>query len=375
MTQQTLSAAIAPSPDLASILEPIKSELELVEQWLNTNLVDESPFIAELLGQVFQAGGKRIRPALCLLSAKASAATPGDVGRLQIILAVLTELIHTASLVHDDVIDAASLRRGQETVNKKWSDKLAVLIGDLLFAQASVCLARLMNPEIVGIYGQVLGDLCAGEIRQMRAQYITNVDWDTYIQKSIWKTASLIAAGTHSAPILNARSMDVVAAMKDYGLNIGICFQIVDDLLDYTGTSNSLGKAAGNDLAQGLITAPALFVLERKDAAGRAIGSAGQNPRGRHAGRQSRGTEHSTRSRRRGSHHRLSTQLCAESQAVIDRACTIHLSRLTGRYCRLAADEDKLMQLRMSALASVKLTVFLLSLIATVILIGAWCPQ
>jgi all-trans-nonaprenyl-diphosphate synthase len=113
----------------------------------------------------------------------------------------------------------------------------------------------------------VLGDLCAGEIRQMRAQYITNVDWDTYIQKSIWKTASLIAAGTHSAPILNARSMDVVAAMKDYGLNIGICFQIVDDLLDYTGTSNSLGKAAGNDLAQGLITAPALFVLERKDAA------------------------------------------------------------------------------------------------------------
>jgi all-trans-nonaprenyl-diphosphate synthase len=268
MTQQTtLSAAIAPSQDLASILDPIKTELELVEKWLNTNLVDDSPFIAELLGQVFQAGGKRIRPALCLLSAKASATTPGEVGRLQIILAVLTELIHTASLVHDDVIDAASLRRGQETVNRKWSDKLAVLIGDLLFAQASVCLARLMNPEIVGIYGQVLGDLCAGEVRQMRAQFITNVDWDTYIQKSIWKTASLIAAGTHSAPILNARSMDVVAGMKSYGLNLGICFQIVDDLLDYTGTSNSLGKAAGNDLAQGLITAPALFVLERKDAA------------------------------------------------------------------------------------------------------------
>jgi all-trans-nonaprenyl-diphosphate synthase len=266
MTQQTLSTAVFASRDLASILEPIKAELELVEKWLVSNLVDDSPFIEGLLAQVFQAGGKRIRPALCLLSAKATADS-GEIGRLQIILAVLTELIHTASLVHDDVIDAASLRRGQETVNRQWSDKLAVLIGDLLFAQASVCLARLMNPEIVGIYGQVLGDLCAGEIRQMRAQFVTNADWDTYIQKSIWKTASLISAGTHSAPILNGRSMETVAAMKEYGLNLGICFQIIDDLLDYTGTSSSLGKPAGGDLAQGLVTAPAMFILSRKDEA------------------------------------------------------------------------------------------------------------
>ena len=249
------------------MLEPIKDELELVEQWLVSNLVDDSAFIAELLGQVFKSGGKRIRPALCLLSAKASSEPVGHVGRLQIILAVLTELIHTASLVHDDVIDAASLRRGQETVNRKWSDKLAVLIGDLLFAQASVCLARLMNPSIVGIYGQVLGDLCAGEIRQMRQHFVTTVDWDTYIQKSIWKTASLFAAGTHSAPILNGCDDAIVLGMKDYGVNLGICFQIVDDLLDYTGSSLTLGKAAGNDLAQGVVTAPALYILERKDAA------------------------------------------------------------------------------------------------------------
>lgn len=268
MTQQTLSTAVAlPGQDLASILEPVKAELELVEKWLVSNLVDDSPFIAELLGQVFKAGGKRIRPALCLLSACATRGSLTEISRLQIILAVLTELIHTASLVHDDVIDAATLRRGQQTVNRQWSDKLAVLIGDLLFAQASVCLARLMNPEIVGIYGQVLGDLCAGEIRQMRAQFLTTVDWDSYIQKSIWKTASLISAGTHSAPILNVQPMAVVGAMKDYGLNLGICFQIIDDLLDYTGTAGSLGKPAGSDLAQGVVTAPVLFVLERKDSA------------------------------------------------------------------------------------------------------------
>lgn len=264
-TQSSTSSALAASPaELSDLLEPVKSELELVEQFLNSNLVDDSPFIVELLGQVFKAGGKRIRPALALLSARASS-TNGEISRLHIIQAVLTELIHTASLVHDDVIDNASLRRGQETVNRKWSDKLAVLTGDLLFAQASVCLARLMNPPVVGIYGQVLGDLCAGEIRQMRQQFVLSIDWDAYIQKSIWKTASLFAAATQSAAILNNRREDVVAAMKDYGLKLGICFQIVDDLLDVTGQSLKLGKAAGSDLAQGLITAPAMYILERKD--------------------------------------------------------------------------------------------------------------
>ncbi len=265
--QSSPGSIIASPPEMGVLLEPIKEELELVEQFLNSNLVDDSPFIAELLAQVFKAGGKRLRPALSLMVAKATANPRGELNRLHIILAVLTELIHTASLVHDDVIDGAALRRGAETVNRKWSDKLAVLTGDLLFAQASVCLSRLMNPPIVGIYGQVLGDLCAGEIRQMRSQFVLNIDWEAYIQKSIWKTASLFAAGTQSAPILNHCNDDVISAMKSYGLNIGICFQIVDDLLDVTSTSQQLGKPAGSDLSQGLITAPTLFVLERNDAA------------------------------------------------------------------------------------------------------------
>ena len=267
----SIATTVVSPPDITTLLEPIREELALVEQWLNSNLVDDSAFIEELLGQVFKAGGKRIRPALCLLSAKATATPVGKVGRLQIILAVLTELIHTASLVHDDVIDSASLRRGQETVNRRWNEKLAVLIGDLLFAQASVCLSRLMNPVVVGIYGQVLGDLCAGEIRQMRQQFNTVVDFDAYTQKSIWKTASLFAAGTHSAPILNGCNDEVVAAMKDYGINLGICFQVVDDLLDYTGTSEKLGKAAGSDLQQGVVTAPALHVLSLQNEASKRL--------------------------------------------------------------------------------------------------------
>lgn len=256
--------------ELGSLFEPIAPEMALVEEWLSSNLIDDNPFIGELLAQIFKAGGKRIRVGLTLLSSKATV-REAELERLHIVLSVLTELIHTASLVHDDVIDRASLRRGQETINRKWNDKLAVLVGDLLFAQASICLARLMNPVIVGIYGQVLGDLCAGEIRQMKAQYSCAVDWDAYILKSICKTASLFSAGCHSGPILNGCSDSVVGALKDYGTNLGICFQVMDDLLDVIGTSSSLGKPAGGDLGQGVITAPAMFVLQDADSAGQRL--------------------------------------------------------------------------------------------------------
>jgi all-trans-nonaprenyl-diphosphate synthase len=255
------------SPSLVDILAPVAPEIALVEEYLVTNLIDDTVFIGELLSQIFQAGGKRIRPAITLLCSKATAKEQdSELSRLHIILAVLTELIHTASLVHDDVIDKATLRRGQETINKKWNERLAVLMGDLLFAQASVCLSRIMNPIVVGIYGQVLGDLCSGEIRQMQQQFSTSINFDSYIRKSIGKTASLFGACSHSGAILNGANDEVVESLKQYGLNLGLCFQIVDDLLDVSGTSFELGKQAGSDLSGGVITAPALFVLERGDA-------------------------------------------------------------------------------------------------------------
>lgn len=257
--------AIGPSA-LTALLEPVAADIAVAEELLETNMIDDNPFVADLLSQIFQAGGKRLRPAIVLLASRATQRHGTEFSRLHIILSVLTELIHTASLVHDDVIDSASMRRGKETVNRRWNDRLAVLLGDLLFAQASICLARIMNPVIVGIYGQVLGDLCAGEIGQMRQQYATEVDWNAYIRKSVCKTASLFAAGSHSGAILNGCDDEVVAALKEYGLKLGICFQIVDDLLDVTGSTAQLGKQAGSDLQGGLITAPALFILERNDA-------------------------------------------------------------------------------------------------------------
>lgn len=251
------------SDDLGSLLKLVEVEMALVEDWLRTNLIDDNPFVEDLLKQVFLAGGKRIRPLIVLLASRATCKKHDEFSRLHIILAVLTELIHTASLVHDDVIDKASLRRGQETINKKWNDRLAVLMGDLLFAQASICLARIMNPVVVGIYGQVLGDLCSGEIKQMRQQFQTGVEWEIYTDKSIAKTASLFAAGSHSGAILNGCDNQTIQSLKDYGLNLGLAFQIVDDLLDVTASEEDTGKPVGSDLKNGVITAPSLFVLEK----------------------------------------------------------------------------------------------------------------
>jgi all-trans-nonaprenyl-diphosphate synthase len=263
MTSSAFSTSLHKSAfDLTEIVEPIRSDLEVVEEWLDTNLVDDNPFITELLSQIFRSGGKRIRPTLVLLCSRATLKAGSEFSRLHIILAVLTELIHSASLVHDDVIDGAALRRGNETVNRRWNDRMAVLMGDLLFAQASICLARIMNPVIVGIYGQVLGDLCAGEIRQMKQQFSIQVDWENYFRKSTSKTASLFAAGSHSGAILNNANDQTVESLRDYGLHLGLCFQIIDDLLDVIGERSILGKDPGSDLRGGLVTAPALFILE-----------------------------------------------------------------------------------------------------------------
>ncbi len=187
---------------LKELVEPIQSDLALVEEQLGSNLIDDNPLINELLAVIFQAGGKRIRPILVLHSSKATHAPGENLSNLHIILAVLTELIHTASLVHDDILDSASLRRGSPTINKRFNDRLAVLMGDLLFAQASICLAKIMSPVIVGIYGQVLGDLCAGEIRQMKQQFSLTINWQNYIDKSISKTASLFLLVRAAAPFL-----------------------------------------------------------------------------------------------------------------------------------------------------------------------------
>lgn len=240
---------------------PVNNELEILEENLTLKLAENSFLLKEIIAYIFQAGGKRLRPALCFLMAKST----GNITNKHITLAELTELIHTASLIHDDIIDSANLRRGRETINSLWNDKISVITGDFLFAQASIRLGELEQTEIVKIYAKVLSDLCEGEIDQYSSKFNTDITLDYYINKSKTKTASLFAACCKSAAILNNQSADTIKQANDYGLYLGIAFQVVDDILDFTSNSKDLGKEVGTDLKQGIITAPSLFAINSND--------------------------------------------------------------------------------------------------------------
>ena len=245
-------------PDFFSI---ISSELAELEENLTIKLSAKSKLLKEIVSYIFLSGGKRFRPAICLLMAKAT----GGIKDKHIILSEITELIHTASLIHDDIIDSAKLRRGNETINSLWNDKISVIAGDFLFGQASVKLGELENTEIVKIYAHVLSDLCDGEIEQYSLLFNPDITLKKYIEKSTSKTASLFAACCKSSALLNNQPVDMVKKCNDYGLSLGIAFQIVDDILDFTSNSKESGKDVFSDLKNGLITAPTLFALNSTD--------------------------------------------------------------------------------------------------------------
>jgi all-trans-nonaprenyl-diphosphate synthase len=171
-------------------------------------------------------------------------------------------MIHTASLVHDDVVDEAELRRSVPTVNSLFDNRVAVLAGDFLFAQSSWYLANLDNLEVVKLLSEVIRDFAEGEIQQGINRFDTSISLEAYLEKSYYKTASLIANSAKAAGVLSDQSAEVNHHLYNYGRNLGLAFQIVDDILDFTSPTEVLGKPSGSDLISGNITAPALFAME-----------------------------------------------------------------------------------------------------------------
>lgn len=194
-------------------------------------------------------------------------------------LAEITELIHTASLLHDDVIDHSVARRGAASANIEFGNKMAVLAGDFLLGRASVALARLRDPEVTELLATVIANLVEGEFMQLKntARDEKNPVWteDTltyYLQKTYLKSASLISKSCRAAAILGGSAPEVVEAAYAYGKNLGLAFQLVDDMLDYTISEAELGKPAGADLELGLATAPLLFAWKENRGLGRLVG-------------------------------------------------------------------------------------------------------
>lgn len=242
----------------ALVLEP----LQLVKNSLLEIVPPDSIVLAETVQQSLTGGGKYLRPVITLLAGLATGEQGPDERRKMVEVAAVTEMIHVATLLHDDVIDVSELRRGKKTVRAQWGNKISVLSGDYLLAQASLKLSRLDNNRLVSIFSYVLADLCDGEVEQLHTSYTLNTSWDSYYKKTICKTASLFSAGCESAGVVNGLPEENIQAMRVYGRNYGIAFQIMDDLLDYTATEAEMGKPVLDDLRNGLMNAPILLALE-----------------------------------------------------------------------------------------------------------------
>ncbi|KAF3584969.1 hypothetical protein F2Q69_00026914 [Brassica cretica] len=242
---------------LESLFEVVADDL----QSLNDNLLSivgaENPVLISAAEQIFSAGGKRMRPGLVFLVSQATAELAGlkELTVEHRRLAEIIEMIHTASLIHDDVLDESDMRRGKETVHELFGTRVAVLAGDFMFAQASWYLANLENLEVIKLISQ---------IKQASSLFDCDVKLDDYLLKSYYKTASLVAASTKGAAIFSSVESEVAEQMYQFGKNLGLSFQVVDDILDFTQSSEQLGKPAANDLAKGNITAPVIFALENE---------------------------------------------------------------------------------------------------------------
>lgn len=240
---------------------PVEADLAHLRENLTRLIGAQHPILGAAAEHLFAAKGKGIRPAIVLLVARATS-FDGELTERHRRLAEITEMIHTASLVHDDVIDASETRRGVSTVNADFGNRIAVLAGDFLFAQSSWYLANLDHLEVVKLLSEVIKHFAEGEILQSLTQFDSSLTLETYIDKSFFKTASLMAGSAKAAALLSETSAEIAEAMYTYGKCLGISFQIIDDLLDFTSSTEILGKPTGSDLAQGHLTAPVLFAME-----------------------------------------------------------------------------------------------------------------
>ena len=246
---------------IAWTYDPVKSDMAQVEGKLR-ELAELAPVeMKEQLEHALSDGGKRVRPALTLLAGKFKNYNP----EILISMAAGVELLHTATLVHDDTIDDAQLRRGKMSIKQRWGNSNAVLIGDYLFANSARFVAETRNIRVIKLFAQTLMTICGGEIQESLNAF--NGDRERYFKTIGDKTACLFSAATESGAVLAGSSEKTVQALKEYGYNIGMSFQIVDDILDFIGQKETLGKPVASDLTQGVFTLPVILLLEQPETA------------------------------------------------------------------------------------------------------------
>ncbi len=246
----------------ATLYGPVQEDIALVESTLQMLKHVDYPMLARMLDHILGAGGKRIRPALALLGGKF------DRYDLELLvpLAASIELLHSATLVHDDVIDAAPTRRGRATANAIIDNAATVMVGDYMFAHAAELVARTGNIEVIRLFARTLMLMASGELHQDMSAYSYGQSIMEYFGRIAGKTASLFSTACRGGAMIAGVREDWCEALASYGENMGMAFQIVDDILDFTGDEAEMGKPVGSDLMQGTLTLPSLLLIERYPA-------------------------------------------------------------------------------------------------------------
>ena len=243
----------------ASIYAPVQEGLAMVDEKLRELANTETSAVQPLLQYVTDAGGKRVRPAITLLCAQFHSHDPDR----PIIMASAVELLHLATLIHDDTVDNSPLRRGRATVSNTWSPHVAVLFGDYVFATSATFVCDTQNIRVIRRFSETIMELASGQLMEYFTAFDPSQARSLYHDRIYRKTASLFCTASESGAVLGEASEPEVQALRDYGYNIGMAFQVRDDLLDFEGDPSNLGKPVGNDLLNGVLTLPTIMLMER----------------------------------------------------------------------------------------------------------------
>lgn len=242
---------------IESIRALVKEDLESTDKFIMTQLESHIPLIQQIIQYILTCGGKRIRPLVLLLSARALAHR----GRKHIELAAVIELIHTATLLHDDVVDSSTVRRGHKTAHTIWGNEASVLVGDFLYSRAFQVVVDLKHQQILNIFAKATHYIAEGEILQLMNCHNPDTTEDFYFDIIQRKTAKLFEVAAQLGALLSSDSEGEVVALRDYGLHLGIAYQLIDDALDYARSLEQTGKNVGQDLADGKATLPLIHAL------------------------------------------------------------------------------------------------------------------
>ncbi len=254
-------------PNIDRLVGLVRDDMERVNESILSHARSHVDMIPELAGHLVNSGGKRLRPMLTIAAAQLGGYEGGD----HIKLATAVEFMHTATLLHDDVVDESDLRRGRKTARLIWGNQASVLVGDYLLGQAFKMMVETRSLEALRILSDAAAVIAEGEVMQLAASNDTSTTEDAYLQVIVAKTAALFAAAGEVGAVVADRPKDEQAALSSYGRNLGVAFQLVDDALDYSGKQSLLGKSVGDDFREGKITLPVVLSYRRGSSDERAF--------------------------------------------------------------------------------------------------------